>query len=226
MGTVVIAMLPFILSAALVPAPLIIVFTLLRGPGGRGAGAAFVAGMAIVRIAVGVLFGYILVDAMAGEGAAERRPVVTTLLLVLGILFWVTAVRTMLKEEDPDAPPPKWQMSLRAASPLTAFGIGAGFMTLSAKQWVFTIGALGVIAEASLGGTEAMIAYLVFVLGSLSLVLLPVLATVIAPGPAAVMVEGVGNWLERNNRPIKIAVSVIFGTYFLWNGLSGLLGLG
>jgi hypothetical protein len=223
-GDVLIGMLPLMVSAALVPAPLIIVLTLLRGHSGLAAGAAFLVGMTVVRIAQGALFGFVLVDAMGADGRAEPRPVVATLLLILGLLLWITAVKTLLKEEDPDAPPPKWLERLRTASPLAAFGIGAGFIAIAAKQWVFTLGALGVIAEANLDRSEATIAYLLFVLGATSLVLLPVLASAVARDQAAAILERVGTWLERNNRGIKIVVSVVFGTYFLWKGLSGLLG--
>jgi hypothetical protein len=223
-GDVLIGMLPLMVAAALVPAPLIIVLTLLRGPSGLAAGAAFLVGMTLVRVAQGALFGFVLVDAMGAEGRAEPRPVVATLLLILGLLLWITAVKTLLKEEDPDAPPPRWLERLRTASPLAAFAIGAGFIAIAAKQWVFTLGALGVVAEASLNRTEATIAYLLFVLGAVSLVLLPVLFTAVAREAAAAVLERIGTWMERNNRGIKIVVSVVFGTYFLWKGLSGLLG--
>jgi hypothetical protein len=150
-GDVLIGMLPLMVAAALVPAPLIIVLTLLRGPSGLAAGAAFLVGMTLVRVAQGALFGFVLVDAMGAEGRAEPRPVVATLLLILGLLLWITAVKTLLKEEDPDAPPPRWLERLRTASPLAAFAIGAGFIAIAAKQWVFTLGALGVVAQPDRG---------------------------------------------------------------------------
>ena len=55
------------------------------------------------------------------------------------------------------------------------------------------------------------------------MLLLPIVACVVMREPAAAMVERAGTWLEGNTRPIKIAVSAVFGTYFLWKGITGLL---
>lgn len=223
MGQTVVQMLPVMLSAALAPAPAIVVLLLLRGKGGLATAAAFVGGMTVVRLAQGALFGFVLADALSASGGDRPGPVAAMLLLVLGILLWTTAVRTYLKEEDPDAPPPAWMAKLGAAAPLAAFAIGAGLIAVAAKQWVFTLTALGTIGEASLGQRDAAVAYVIFVLGAEVPVLLPLAISAVAPEPAAAMVERAGNWLDRNTRPIKIVVSVVFGTYFLWKGLGGLI---
>jgi hypothetical protein len=224
MRDVIITMLPLMVSAALAPAPVIIVLLLLRGPGGLVTAAAFVGGMTIVRIAQGVLLGFVLVEALAATGGDGTGGVGATLLLVLGILLWVTAIRTFLKAEDPDEPPPAWIGRLLSASPLAAFGIGAALVAIAAKQWVFTLGALGVIGDAPLGRRDATIAYLIFVFGAEALILFPLAASAVAGEGAAVVLERVGLWLERNTRPIKIAASIVFGTYFLWKGVTGLIG--
>jgi len=147
-----------------------------------------------------------------------------TLLLVLGILLWITAIRTLLKTDDPDEPPPAWMARLRQASPLAAFAIGAALITIAAKQWVFTLGALGIIGEQTLGRRDAWVAYLLFVLGAELLLLLPLAVSALAHERSDDLLERVAAWLERNTRPIKITVSIVFGSYFLWKGITGLLG--
>lgn len=224
MGDVILNLLPMMLSATLVPVPVIIVLLLLRGPGGLATAAAFVGGMTVVRLAQGLLFAAVFAGTRDDSGGDGPDPIAATLLLVLGILLWVTAVRTLLKAEDPDEPPPAWVGTLRTASPAMAFGIGAGLIAIAAKQWVFTLSALGVIAEADLGRTEAALAYLIFVLGAQALLVLPLAAYAVNREGTVVVLERVGTWLDQNTRPIKIAVSVIFGTYFLWKGVAGLLG--
>jgi hypothetical protein len=223
MGEAIVSLLPMMVSAALVPAPVIVVVLLLRGPHGLGAATAFVGGMTTVRLMQGALFGAVFADAMDSGGKERSGTIAAVLLLVLGILLWITAIRQFLKEEDPDELPPKWLGTLQSAPPLMAFGIGAGLVTIAAKQWVFTLSALGVLGESSLGINEAVIAYLIFVLGAELLILLPVVASAVAPAQAAVLLERIATWLMGNTRGIKIAVSVIFGTYFLWKGISGLL---
>jgi hypothetical protein len=223
MGDVVLSLLPLILSAALVPAPIFVLLVLFRGPRGFAAAAAFTAGVTSVRLAQGALFLFVFADAVAARGSDGPGTIAATLLLVLGIFLWTTAVRTLLKAEDPDAPPPAWLGKLKTASPVAAFAIGAGLIAVAAKQWVFTMAALGVIGEASLDRTGIVAAYLIFVLGAEALLLPPLVAYAVAREPAAAMVERAGTWLEGNTRPVKIVVSVVFGTYFLWKGISGLL---
>ena len=73
--------------------------------------------------------------------------IVSTLLLVIGILMLITAYKKWDKDEDPDAPPPKWIAAVGSLSALKAFGIGAAVVAISAKQWVFTLSAIGVLGE-------------------------------------------------------------------------------
>ena len=51
MGETIAQLLPLVLSAAMAPAPAIVVLLLLRGDGGLATAAAFVAGITLVRLA-------------------------------------------------------------------------------------------------------------------------------------------------------------------------------
>jgi hypothetical protein len=57
-----------------------------------------------------------------------------------------------------------------------------------------------------------------------SLVLAPIVASAAAPARTAAGLEAVRGWLERNNRVITLAVSSIFGAWFVWKGVTKLLG--
>jgi hypothetical protein len=85
------------------------------------------------------------------------------------------------------------------------------------------LGAIAVISDAGLGQPSSTIAFLVFILGAEILVLIPIVAYALAPTQSAAILEAAGTWLEKNNKPIVIAVSGIFGLYFLWKSLSDLL---
>ncbi len=162
-------LLPLIVGAALLPLWIIMTLLLLRGEGGVIKAATFAAGAMVVRVLKGALFGYVFGVAAHAEGEKERSIIASTLLLVVGIIMLITAVTTWLKEDDPDAPPPKWMATLSRMSPLTAFGMGALMMAISIKQWVFTLSAIAVIYEAPLGQTARVMAYLLFVVAAQSL---------------------------------------------------------
>ena len=65
---------------------------------------------------------------------------------------------------------------------------------------------------------------LLFVIGAQLLMVIPILVTALAPAQAGRLLDSAQGWLERNNRVITIAVSLIFGLWFVWKGVTGLMG--
>jgi hypothetical protein len=216
-------LLPLIIAAAVLPLWIIISLLLLRGEGGVRRATAFSAGAMTARIAYGLLFS-LIVGASADSGDDARSGVIkSTLLLVLGILMLALAYKKWRKEEDPDAPPPKWMTMLSSMPPLKAFGLGALLMTIAVKQWVFTFSAIATISEAQLDGVAGALAYLFFVVAAQSLMLAPIVVTLVTPAQSARILDSALGWLERYNRPITVGVSLIFGVWFAWQGISGIL---
>ena len=213
-----------IVGAALLPAWIILTLFLLRGEGGVLKALAFAAGAMMVRLVQGVLFGYVFGTAADAYGEGGSNLITSTLLLVVGIVMLISAVKKWRKEEDPDAPPPKWMAALSGLSALKAFGMGALLMALAIKQWVFTLSAIAVIEQGELSRAGNVVTYLFFVLAAQSLVLAPILVSAVAPVQAAKLLDAIQGWLERNNRAIVIAASSIFGVWFLWKGIAGLIG--
>jgi len=223
MGSAIAQVVPLLLVSALLPAPIIIVLLLLRNERGLAIASAFVAGMTAMRLVQGGLFGIAFRDIGTGNGDGEAGVVKSILLLVIGILMLVTALRIVLKEEDPDAPPPRWMALIEGATPARAFLLGAGLLTIAMKHWVLVLSAIAVIHDAEVGRAQGVVVFLIFVLGAQALLIAPIVATAVAPAGSAAVLQGVSAWLERNNRPIKIGAAAIFGVYFVWTGLGGLL---
>ena len=225
MGSVIVSLLPLIIGSAVVPLHVILVVLLLtseKQPVGKAIG--YVSGMTVVRLAQGVLFGLILTEGGAKE-TGSLDAIVSTLLLVLGILLLLSAYKKWAAEPDPDAPPPKWLTLADKLTPLTAFAMGVGILLIAAKMWVFTLSAIGVIGEAQLGQPSSAIAFLLFVLLAQALLIISILIRLIFPTRATALLEGASEWLLTNNRVIVIAASLIFGLYFLYKGVTGLLAL-
>lgn len=228
MGSTIISLVPLIIGSAVVPIQIIIDILLLKSPKqGLLKASAYVGGMTTLRLLQGLIFGLILTNSAAApaEESAGKSPVVLTLLLVLGVFLLITAYRIWRKEDDPDAPPPKWLTMIDSLTPLKAFGIGFGMLLIGAKFWVFTLGALAVIGQAALGQPSSTIAFLLFILLAESLLLLPILFSIIIPTQSKILLEHVSTWLTHNNRPIVILISLVFGLLFLYQGASGLLNL-
>ena len=226
MGSVLVSLLPYIIGSAVVPVQVIIDILLLKSPKqGLLKASAYVGGMTTMRLLQGLIFGLILTGnaTTTVEESSGRGPVVSTLLLLLGIFLLITAYKQWSKQDDPDGPPPKWLTTIGSLNPLKAFGIGFGLLLIGAKFWVFTLTALAVIGEAQLGQPSSTVAYLLFVLLAESLLLLPILFRIIVPGQSKSLLDGFSAWLVKYNRPIVIVISLIFGLMFLYQGASGLL---
>jgi hypothetical protein len=220
--SVFISLLPFIIGSALVPVQIIIVVLLLTGEkNGLFKAIVFVLGMTFARLAQGIVFGFVFTSGSGDPaGAAHSVLIKAALLIVLGIMLLVTAYKKWDKAPDPDAPPPKWMTMLDGLTPLRALLMGAGFIFIAVKLWVFTLGTLNIILEAQIGQPGSTFAFLLYILLAQSLLILPILIRLFLPKQAAVWLRSFGDWLERNNNTIVIIVSLVFGVLFLYQGIS------
>jgi threonine/homoserine/homoserine lactone efflux protein len=158
----------------------------------------------------------------AGEEPATASTLRSALLLVVAILLLVMAVKKLVTDVDPDAPPPAWLSRADSLTPGRAFLTGAGLLVVAPKFWVFNLGAIAAIEDAALARPAAAAAFLVFVL----LTALPTAAIVAValatPDRAHLLLERLADWIERHNRSIVVGVGLVFGVWFLVLALSGL----
>lgn len=225
MDTLLLELLPLILGATLAPIYPILVLLLLQSEHGLAKALAFVGGAVAVRLLQGVLFGLAFAPAVAAESEAGLALLGPTLLTVVGVLLLAAGVKKWRKVPDEDDPP-QWMSKLSEFTVLKAAGGGALLVLVAVKQWVFTLSAIAVIEEAQPGFSAGVIFYLLFVAATQVLALAPILAFAIAPRRAAAPLRAGQEWLQRHNRTIMIAVSLLFGAWFLFKGVSSLLAAG
>jgi hypothetical protein len=213
------ALAPLIIASALLPLQNIVTLVLVRSS--LRTTVAWVAGMTTVRLVQGILFGLVLTND-AAKSEADSPGFIAGLQVVFAVVLYVMAIRKGLADEDEDAPPPKWIGKAKTISPVAAFAAGAGFMSISVKFWMFTLGAISAISHAHLGTARGIVAFLVFVVlaqcGPL---------TILALGSASSsrsteVLEAIEAWLQRKSRIIGVMLGVVFGTWFLLKALAGL----
>lgn len=202
---------PLVLASAALPLQTIV--TLLLARSSIRSAYSWVAGMTVVRLLQGFLFGFVLEE--VEREAQGPKYFLGALLLVLALLLYVKAFRALVEAEDEDAPPPGWVTKAGSMSPLAAFAAGAGFMTLSVKFLVFTLGAIGAIADAQIGWTFSVVTFILFVVLAQGIPFgILVLASSSSSRSAAIL-DGFGAWLRRNKRAMTVIFGLIFGTWFL-----------
>ena len=224
MSDLVVTLIPLAIGSAVVPIQIIITILLLRSPGGRITAVAWVAGMTAIRLLQGLVLGLLLGARGGDAGGADggSSDLVSVVLLVLAILFYVVAAKQLLKHPDDDAPPPKWMAMLDGVAPGRAFLLGVGLVAISAKFWVFTLGAIAAIGDASLGLGGSVVAFLLFVALAESIHLAAVGFAYAAPARAEAGLARFSTLLERYNGAIMIVLGLVFGTWFLVKALTGL----
>lgn len=225
MAALLTSLLPYIIGSAVVPLQIIIGLLLLNSPQqGRFKAIAYVAGMTTTRLFQGLLFGWVFAEStILAEGSNGKNPIISTLLLVLGILLLIAAYKKWRGQSDPDEVPPQWLTRIDHLTPLSALGIGLTLPLVAAKLWVFTLSALATIAAAALDQFSSLIAYLLFIVLAESLLLLPILVRTLLPKRSKFLLTQLSTWLTDNSRPITIGVSLIFGALFLRAGMQGLM---
>jgi hypothetical protein len=217
------SLVPLIVGGALVPIQIIVTTLLLRSEAGKVAAVAWVAGMTTLRLAQGLVFG-ILLGSRTGSGSPSDGPdaAVSLLLLVLAIVFYVSAGKQLMRHPDEDAPPPKWMAMIDDVQPGRAYLLGVGLLAISAKSWVFTLGAIAAIGDAGLSQGIAILTFLVFVVLTESTHLLVLGLAYALPDRSAALLERITVFMRTYNRAIMIVLGLVFGTWFLVKALAGL----
>ncbi|KAA1249994.1 hypothetical protein F0Q45_12005 [Mycobacterium simiae] len=216
------SLIPLILGGVLEPIEIAITIMLLGTPSHLRAASAWIAGHVSTRLLQGLIFGTIL--HWGSRSASSTHPhgwMVSTVLLVVAVIFLVTAARELLSGDDPNAPPPKWMTVLMSATPTKAFLIGGGVVTVSVKTWVFTLAAISVIGHAGQGRAVNIGSYIAFVLLAMSANLLIIGAAALFPQRSRSLLDRILGWLRANNRPIMVVVGLVFGFWFGWKSLHG-----
>jgi threonine/homoserine/homoserine lactone efflux protein len=145
----------------------------------------------------------------------------SVLLTVLGILLLISAFKSLMAEDELDAPPPRWMTRIDGAAPGTVFGFGLLITLIAPKLWVFTLSAIAVIRSATLTPTQGLTTYLLYLLGAQSAILIPLVITAIAPRQSRRILQSLSEQLIKYKSQISLVVSLVFGVLFLWKGLSG-----
>lgn len=218
------ALVPLAVAAALQPPQVIALVFLLQTPRGLANGLAYVGGMTAFRLAIGALF-WVLITGVEEVVEAEDGQfslVVGSILVVLGVVLLVYALRRGLSAKGEDDAAAAWLQSLQSVSPAQAALVGVAFLALDPKDWLVKLAAVDLIAEADLSDMASLLAYLWFVLLAQLVVLFPLILVLADPGKAQKSLGSLSAWLERNERTIEIVFAVVLGVYFLYEGLEHL----
>lgn len=167
-----------------------------------------------------VLLGY-----RTAERNAEGEPGLffPILLMILGTLLLWLALRNWRKPVSENEEEPRFFAIVDKITPLKAFGFGAMISVINFKNLALFLTALSVVIVSDLIITEKIIITLLVVLVFCLSVIIPIVIYLAFPKRAKELLNGIRQFLNRNNRPIGIWAPFVFGLLLLIKGITDLL---
>ena len=224
MDNLILSLIPLGLAAAFQPPQVIAMLVLLQTKRGIINGLSFMIGMFFFRMVLGLGFWFFassLEESVESTGGRFSF-LVSGVLMVLGLLLLVNALRRAFSAPNEDQTASSWLENLKDVSPVRAGLVGIAFLALDPKDWVTDLAAVNLIADADLSGANSLMTYLIYLLMALSLLLIPLISILVFPKKAKRVLNRLSGWLEQHMRSIEIIMAIIFGLVFIGIGLGGL----
>ena len=222
MGDAIGQMLPMAVGAAISPFPIIAVVLMLVTPRGRMNGAGFVVGWVAGLVVVGAA---VLSLASGASASDDGQPAtwVSVLKLALGLVCIGVGIKQLRNRRHGDAAPPspKWMHTLDHFTPVRAAGLGVALAAVNPKNLLLTVAGAAAIAQTGIDAGEQAIAYAVFVLVASAGVALPLAAALVMGERSRAPLDGLKDWLGRNNAVIMGVLMLVIGAKLAGDAISG-----
>lgn len=209
--------IPLAVVVALSPAPILIAAIVLPGPGGVRRGLAVLAGRVTgVLLVVGVFL--LFAEALAGLGLPPLVGAIVRVLLGAGLLG--AGVRKLAARSAAETTAPRWMASLEGMGAGRAFGLAVVVSAANPKEL-----AMGAAAGMVIGSTvpevlPALGVLAIYTIIAVTGVSAPVLGVLLAGERAALLLDDIRGWLDRNSAALMAIVLVVFGAILLGEGIS------
>lgn len=224
LGTVIGEILPLTLAVAISPLTIVAVVLMLLSPNARRTGPGFLIGWS-VGIAVPATLFVTVAGALPPRQTDGGPEIVRAIVqFVLAALLLLLAVKQWRGRPTPGAEPalPKWMSTIDALSFWRALGLGLLLSGPRPKNLLASASAGFLIGGAGLPLASEAIATGVFILCSVSTVLIPVLAYLLAAHRLRGPLEAVRGWLARENAVITSVLLLVIGVLMLGKGIGSL----
>jgi Sap, sulfolipid-1-addressing protein len=223
MGEAIGQSLPLAVGVAVSPIPIIAVVVLLTSSRARSLGPAFVLGWLLGLVVVGAIVLAAIGPSGAG-GSGQRTRWVSWVMIVLGVLLLVDAVRRVRRRtgggEEP--PLPAWMGAIDRLKPAGVLAGGVVLGGVRPKSFLLAVGGAAAIAQTGIAGGQQAIAYAVFAVIATIGVAAPVVIYFAMGTRSAELLGRLRGWMRRNNAVILAVVLLVIGVTLIGDGIGGL----
>jgi threonine/homoserine/homoserine lactone efflux protein len=218
-------LLPLALAVAICPIPIVAVILMLFSQRARANSAMFVAGwiVGILGVTVVVLIVANTQDLTQSSGQPEDS--VSTVKLILGLLLIMLARREWRgRPKEGETPTlPKYLQAIDTVTPPRALGLGVLLSALNPKSLVLIVAAALTISQADLSDGDTLIAVAVFVVISVSTVVVPVVLYNVMGERAQPTLNSMRTWLTQNNAIVMSVLLLVIGVVVIGKAIAPII---
>ncbi|MGL3805669.1 GAP family protein [Paeniglutamicibacter sp. R2-26] len=213
--------LPYAITIAISPVPIIATILMLMSPRPKPLGLGFLLGWVVgICVATGIFTLLAGVIPEPGDSTGPQ-PVAGTIQLLFGVALLAMSLKQWRSRPKPgeETSLPKWMAAIDTMKPPAALGLGFLLAAVNPKNMLVAAAAGMAFGRAALGAGQVVAAVVVFTAIAALSVLLPVLLYLVAPAKAAGLLDNIRTWLTANNATIMMVVLLVLGTQLLGKGL-------
>ena len=222
-GDAVVGMIPMIAGAAMVPGWTVLMLLVLQRRDAVRAGSFLLGGVLAGRTTQVIAFGWLFasVSTASHENASD---LVSLAKVIVGVLMLVSTVRMAAHVPDHDVPPDKLLGRAKTVSPLALAGVGVFLVLVGTRQWMFALGAMGVVTTSGVGPLAEIALDGVYVLAASLPLIVPLGIVISGSSSGRRLLDRSAQLLQRHERSIVTVVSAVLGVFFLVQGIGELTG--
>jgi len=203
------------------PVSVVTVIVLLTMPAGRRRAIAFVAGWLLAIVIIGLVSLFVLHGANFSSHKSTPSRAASILEIVVGALTVLVSLRALRRRREAAAgtpETPKWVDRLDRTNWLLGILVGAFMLTYS-----LTLAAAAEILKANVSRVDAVIAFVVFSLASITTIAAPIVLVVVRPEHSQERLAAWRRWLLGNSRTIGLAALLVIGALLVARGIHDLV---
>jgi hypothetical protein len=189
-------------------------------PAGRKRAVAFVVGWVLAIVIIGAVAVFVLHGQDFSSHKTTPSRTASALEIVLGCIVVIASARAFRRRSRRAASveTPKWVAGLDRTTWWLAVLVGSFMLTYS-----LTLAAAIEVLKANVSTADAVVAFIVFALASITTISAPIVLVLVAPERSAERLAAWRRWLLGNSRTIGLVALMVVGALLIGRGIHDLV---
>jgi hypothetical protein len=214
-------LLPIAVALAISSVPIMVMIMILLSPRRKMSALPFLLGW-VIGIALVVFLGTLGAHALPEPPRRARDMLADVLEIVIGAALICGAVISLVwRSRSQTEGVPNWLRSVGSFGPLPTFAVAVA-LSFRPKGLVLGVAAALVLRAASLKPWEIAVAIAIYTALASSTVVVPIIATLLAPQRVEPRLIAAQAWLSKNGAIVAALILLMIGVVILGGGLAGL----